>query len=290
MKQQIVLLTVLLLCICLMTGCQCEHDWIDATCTTPKTCSKCNETEGTAPGHVWNDANCTEAKKCSACGLTEGNALGHTPGTEQEVCDIVRCTITTEQYCTTCNACLNQNVAPIESLIQNDMFLFTPEEFMTRMEYIAKEVYPDFHYTFSEETDSITVMVYWDRAEENKALIYFFGSDTSRLNNEYIHSPCVWCVSLSIAGASGRTERFIEDDIERIFLQACDPSLNEDSYNSIHIMKFVSYLNAVEFGEPFGYHEENSILYEFIHTQNTSLGQEATIESILAYASNFLIE
>ena len=56
---------------------ECAHVWVDATCTTPKTCSVCSETEGEALGHKWNDANCTTAKTCSVCSATEGEALGH---------------------------------------------------------------------------------------------------------------------------------------------------------------------------------------------------------------------
>ncbi len=53
------------------------HTWEDATCTKPKTCSVCGETEGEALGHTWVDATCTEPKTCSVCGETEGEALGH---------------------------------------------------------------------------------------------------------------------------------------------------------------------------------------------------------------------
>ena len=82
----------------------CVHDWTDATCTEPKTCSICGETEGealghswsegsctedrvctvcgevaeAAPGHDWTDATCTEPKTCKSCDETEGEALGHT--------------------------------------------------------------------------------------------------------------------------------------------------------------------------------------------------------------------
>ena len=54
------------------------HAWADATCTTPKTCSICGETEGTALGHDMADATCTAPKTCKICGHTEGVALGHT--------------------------------------------------------------------------------------------------------------------------------------------------------------------------------------------------------------------
>ena len=70
----------------------CEHDWIGATCTAPKTCSKCGATDGEANGHTeeivaGTAATCTEdgltdGKKCSVCGVTTVEqtaiaALGH---------------------------------------------------------------------------------------------------------------------------------------------------------------------------------------------------------------------
>ncbi len=62
---------------CVTTGDDCVHEWTDANCTTPKTCSLCNETEGEALGHSWTAANCTTPKTCSVCNETEGEALGH---------------------------------------------------------------------------------------------------------------------------------------------------------------------------------------------------------------------
>ncbi len=55
----------------------CEHNWVDATCAAPKTCSVCGATEGDALDHTWVDATCTASKTCSVCGATEGDALGH---------------------------------------------------------------------------------------------------------------------------------------------------------------------------------------------------------------------
>ncbi|MCM1224201.1 MAG: hypothetical protein NC548_58090 [Lachnospiraceae bacterium] len=51
---------------------ECEHEWAEATCTAPKTCNKCEATEGAALGHTWVDATFSEPKTCSVCGATEG--------------------------------------------------------------------------------------------------------------------------------------------------------------------------------------------------------------------------
>ncbi len=65
------------------------HSWTAATCTTPKTCSKCYTTDGEALGHSWTDATCTAPKTCSVCGETEGSKLGHDYSGENNTC--IRC-------------------------------------------------------------------------------------------------------------------------------------------------------------------------------------------------------
>lgn len=72
-----------------------NHDWKNATCTEPKTCSKCGETEGEALGHDWQDATCTLPITCERCGLTKGEALGH---------DFSDATCTEAKTCLVCGA------------------------------------------------------------------------------------------------------------------------------------------------------------------------------------------
>ncbi len=55
----------------------CDHVWIDATCTTPRTCAKCGKTEGNPNKHNYAPATCTSPQKCRNCGATTGSALGH---------------------------------------------------------------------------------------------------------------------------------------------------------------------------------------------------------------------
>ena len=76
-KKQI-MIGIAALFVLILSGCSCKHEtWLDATCTTPKTCADCGETEGEALGHQWIDATCTEPKTCSVCGETEGKSAGH---------------------------------------------------------------------------------------------------------------------------------------------------------------------------------------------------------------------
>ena len=78
------------------TKAPCEHNWVDATCEAPKTCSECGETEGAALGHnaievLGQAPTCTEPGQtnfvyCDVCdeNLSEAKeipALGHTEET-----------------------------------------------------------------------------------------------------------------------------------------------------------------------------------------------------------------
>lgn len=67
-----------MLCVTLaLTGCGHEHTWTEATCTEPRICEECGETEGEAIGHTWNEATCTATKTCKTCNETEGETLPH---------------------------------------------------------------------------------------------------------------------------------------------------------------------------------------------------------------------
>ena len=74
------------------------HDWKEATCTDPKTCSRCGDTEGTALGHdfadVWSSDESGHWHECSRCDATADEAA-HTPG--------AAATETTPQKCTECD-------------------------------------------------------------------------------------------------------------------------------------------------------------------------------------------
>lgn len=78
MKRYTLIAIALTCCITpLLMGCSHEHAWVAATCTEPKTCEECGETEGDPLGHSWEEATCKTPKTCSVCGATEGKALGH---------------------------------------------------------------------------------------------------------------------------------------------------------------------------------------------------------------------
>lgn len=77
MKKKLIALILAVTCMLTLTGCFCEHEWAEATCTAPRTCTKCSDTEGEALGHVWLAATCEAPKTCEVCSVTEGEAKGH---------------------------------------------------------------------------------------------------------------------------------------------------------------------------------------------------------------------
>ena len=50
--KKLVSMIIVLAMVCSMTACGCDHQWEEASCTAPKTCTKCGETDGDAAGHT----------------------------------------------------------------------------------------------------------------------------------------------------------------------------------------------------------------------------------------------
>ena len=102
---------------CGTCGMECPHEWVDADCDTPKTCSVCKKTEGSALGHTEVIDAAVEAT-CTSTGLTEGKHCS--------VCDEVLVAQTevpvldhnfSEGTCGVCGAEDPDYVAPVEIIL-----------------------------------------------------------------------------------------------------------------------------------------------------------------------------
>ena len=91
--KKIFIFFVLIVLSVLLTGCCFQHEWTEATCTTPQTCTKCSKTEGEPLPHEWENATCTSPQTCKVCGVAQGTALGH---------DWIDATCTKPKTCGTC--------------------------------------------------------------------------------------------------------------------------------------------------------------------------------------------
>ncbi len=59
-KHLLSIIAMLIICVCmtLLVGCECDHVWETATCTTPATCKKCGKTEGGLGEHNIKNGVC----------------------------------------------------------------------------------------------------------------------------------------------------------------------------------------------------------------------------------------
>ena len=109
-KYRLLLLSIL--AAALLTGCSCDHQWTEAICEIPKTCTLCNTTEGDPLGHNWQAADCETPKTCSRCKLTEGSPLGHT--WEEATCTSTKI----------CSVCSRTEGEPLEHTWEGEATLY----------------------------------------------------------------------------------------------------------------------------------------------------------------------
>lgn len=301
MKKTILALLCLTLAL-LLCSCCLSHEWADATCETPKTCTKCGETEGEALGHTWQDADCVTPKTCSVCQETKGEALGHTwqdatcdtaktcsvcQQTEGEPLnheagewvqistDPVTATISQEQPCALCGTILETDTVAMETMVGDGLFLLTPQEFMDRFSAIARENGAAFQYERVTSGTAFQILINGD-----SAIVQFFGNDTAPLPSSAADSHELWCVSLISYGESDATLR-------RCFIMSCDPTLDLDAAFITDVVIMAEYLNYAAAGEIIGYYEEHGLLYETAYLTAEILNADESMEMLNIYASDF---
>lgn len=140
MRKKIILSLSLVLCI-VLSGCCLSHEWQTASCTAPKTCVKCQKTEGEPLEHTWEDATCESAKTCQVCGTIEGDPLGHTPGEwEQVSLDPITLVRERVKHCTVCEKLLEEETETLATLHEQGKFLLTLDQFHERLSYMVEKV------------------------------------------------------------------------------------------------------------------------------------------------------
>ncbi len=72
-----VAVVVIAIAVLFMTRILCIHDWMEATCEHPMTCSRCEREKGEANGHEWGVPDCLNPKTCSVCDAEICVSLGH---------------------------------------------------------------------------------------------------------------------------------------------------------------------------------------------------------------------
>lgn len=235
----------------LFAGCSCEHTWIEADCVTAKTCSECHATEGVP--------------------------LGHTPGEWHETADVLTATVSRARHCTLCGEMTASETAPLGTMIQDGLFLFSPNEFMERLVGIAGTQIDGFSCEFVPSATGLQAFVY---CGEKQSVLQFFRSDTTPLTADDIDTAAVWCLSLISIGES-------DANLRLSFFMACDPALDMDSAYDVDIASSTAFLNSAAAGAPFGYYLHNELLYETCYLDAGDLGQDFSMNLVNVYASDF---
>lgn len=162
--KKVCLIVLSLIMLLVFSGCCLSHEWVEASCAAPKTCSKCAKTEGEPLSHQWKEATCTAPKTCTSCGLTEGGKLPHKFGKEEIEPDYVQATALLVR---TCGDCGEQRIRSrdLEKLANMGTFLLTPEEFSERFTNMLMDMQAIFgkdqYFSFlSDETASDTLKLY----------------------------------------------------------------------------------------------------------------------------------
>lgn len=249
MKRVSIVLLGILLCV-LLAGCKCEHEWAEATCTEPKTCTKCKETEGkplghnwkaatceepetctrcgetrgNAKGHTWKDATCTEPKTCTVCGKTEGEVLGHKEGDwEVAETDVVSATKVLKKYCTVCGEEVDRKTQDLDSLHNDGKFLFTPKEFVERFNNELSSIDQSSLIAVSGSSAGhfACAILNTDSSDTSNTGFLLFVDDEATISKSQENEVC-------LTGALGRVENGDKQDVAIILvsvISTCDPSL-----------------------------------------------------------------
>lgn len=261
----------------------CFHEWTEATCEQSRTCSKCGKTEGDALGHDWADATCTVAQRCKTCSAVKGVPLGHTPGEESRQMDPDSGSYRLLQYCTLCHNQVADRQLKLESFVENDRFILSPQDFLDRMSALARESFPDFHYEFGAERGTFMVHLFLTNTAGPDGTLLFMTKESEAIAQEDFSEPGVWCFSLTDTGSSDQLGVVLSSDIMQLLFLACDPLLTEEDLAYIIPMKLGAALNSTE-GNPFGYIKKNELLYEFGHI----IFENLAIENIQIYAADWI--
>ncbi len=196
MKKVISALLLLVMCCALLTGCMCKHEWQDATCTTPTTCSLCNKTEGDALGHIESDP------VMGTINLDSKSYESHT-------------------YCRICDVALSSDTVTLTSSTSGGNFVFTPNQFNDIM-----TSHFDGDYSFDIDTldsGSLISMIYSSSGTLPGSIMYLNSGESLQMSD------------VDSANCNGMICYWYTDDNAEIItimqgiLRACDISFDDQS-------------------------------------------------------------
>lgn len=182
----------------------CSHDWQEATCTTAKICSKCEETEGEALGHNW-----VPAKERV---WTESKLLNYS-------------------QCMVCKEKKDQTTEKLEHLLSDDeeTFLITPNQFLERLKMVidkwGDELELDVTCSWSDEygqKDGLVIAL--NDGHEDQAVVAFYKRrNYNQLLEEDKNMPSEFQAARIIVRRETTIDQYLT-----AFVMACEPACDDD--------------------------------------------------------------
>lgn len=210
------LVLLLLGVIFLLAACCMKHEWKEATCTEPKTCVKCGETEGSELSHDWQAETCTKPQWCTVCKSTRGEPLGHL--WEDATYETPK----------TCKRCDKTEGEPLQLIYQDGLFLLSPKELGERIE---KFVYgADMYYTMDGMFCGITSTIDWDDIKKGDTIaIILFGSKYDVMDVSEKDSKTVQSITAKffVSDPTVITSTMVD------LMMACDDTLDDDTAREV---------------------------------------------------------
>lgn len=281
-----------------LSGCECRHAWTDATCTAPKTCSKCGVTEGETLWHNWKEATCNDPRTCANCGITEGSKLGHDwelatcekastckvcgtveglplghfPGNwERTSLDTERLLTVYKQRCTKCNAVTDTRSEALTSFTEKNLFLLTPNQLTQRFAAICKTNGLELNYSFTNSGVGAAAVTEWG---ESAIVVQFLKDDASAVSMSELESAVAWAASFVSMGQ-------VDANAPLYFMMTCDPSLDMDGAAALY-QQIQDLYDASEFMLQ---HVHNNMLYQYMILPISDLGVSGEMVMLNIYAS-----
>lgn len=111
-------LFIILLSAILLSGCCLKHNYTEATCEKPQTCTKCGEEQGITLEHNFTEATCNQPKTCVVCGKEEGTPLEH---------EWLDATYESPMICSLCGETQGEPLEPVEIVTEEESTETTEE-------------------------------------------------------------------------------------------------------------------------------------------------------------------
>ena len=203
-----------------LSGCMHQHEWVEATCTEPRTCAECGE--------------------------TEGEPLGHAPG-EWSAPEIVaqEATQVSELRCSRCGEVIDRRSEPVASFVRDGGFAVSPYGMSLR--------FSDLLGLDAEDTSDADLISYGYSSDGVLvAMLSFVTASGDTLSEEYKYDAGCNPSPLLVINASSR---YNVADVTTNFVMTCDPALSYEEalgvvgalVDSLGTGEFSATLNGVEY-------------------------------------------